>query len=94
MFINSTREEGYSEKESHVREYLAGVDSQALAVEVGVAHAVRVVVTAVGVTLAGEAVLGVGSAAVVSLADVVAVLGAGVRGEGKGVRVGLPGKRG
>ena len=74
----------------NVRELAGRVDSLALAVEVGVAHAVGVVVTAVGVALAGEAVVGVGSAAVLVFADVVRVLLACVRREGEGVGVGLP----
>ena len=71
-------------------ELLAGVDLKALAVKVGVAHAVRVVVATVGVAASGEAVLRVGAAARVGLADVVLVVLAGVGGEGVGVRVGLP----
>jgi hypothetical protein len=74
----------------NIRELLGGVNRLALAVEVGVAHAVGVVVAAVGVTLAGEAVVRVGTATVVGLADVVRVLRARVRSKGKSVRVGLP----
>ena len=73
------------------REGLAGVDGLALAVEVGVAEAVRVVVAAVGVAVAGEPVVRVGATALVLNADVVFVaVVAGVGGEGEGVRVGLP----
>lgn len=71
-------------------ELLAGVDLKALAVKVGVPHAVRVVVAAVGVAATGEAVLRVGAAASVGLADVVLVVLASVGGEGVGIRVGLP----
>lgn len=73
------------------RELLACIDGEAtLAVEIGVAHAVGVVVASVGVALSGEAVLRVGTTAVVGLTDVVLVLSARVRGEREGVGVGLP----
>jgi hypothetical protein len=75
---------------SNLRELLAGVDSLALAVEFGVAHSVGVVVAAVGVAIAGEAVIRVGAAAARGLADVVLVVLAGVRGECKSMGVGLP----
>lgn len=74
-------------------EGLAGVESLALAVEVGVAHAVGVVVAAVGVAAAGVAVLGVGAAALVVVTAHVVVVEAdlaGVGGQGEGVGVGLP----
>lgn len=70
-----------------LRELLAGIDCQTLAVEVGVAHAVRVVIAAVGVAETGEAIFGVGSATIVGLADVVLVVLASVGSEGKGVSV-------
>ena len=69
---------------------LAGVDLEALAVEVVVAHAVGVVVAAVGVAVTGEAVLRVGTAASIRLANVILVVLASVGGEGVGIRVGLP----
>ena len=77
-------------KTGNIRELLAGIDGLALAVEVGVAHAVRVVVATVGVAKTGEAVLGVGTAAGIPLADVVLVVLARVRREGERVCVGLP----
>lgn len=73
-----------------LRELLGGVELLVLAVEVGVAHAERVVVAAVGVAVAGEAVLRVGTTATVGLADVVVVVLARVRRESKSVGVGLP----
>ena len=74
-----------------LRELPAGVDGLALAVEVGVAHAVGVVVAAVGIALASEAIIRVSTTAVGASADVVVVVRAGVGSEGKGVGVGLPG---
>lgn len=71
-------------------ELLAGVKGLASTVEVVVAHAVRVVITTVGVTLASESVVGVSTTALVSLADMVFVVSARVRGESEGVRVRLP----
>lgn len=75
---------------NYLRELLGGVDDLAGAVEVGVAHAVWVVVTAVGVAVTSEAVLGVGTAAVWSSADVEIVVLTSVGGQSEGVRVGLP----
>jgi hypothetical protein len=72
------------------RELLGGVDLLAGAVEVGVAHAVRVVVAAVGVAVTSVAVVRVGAAAVGVGADVEVVVLAGVGREGVRVRVGLP----
>ena len=69
---------------------LAGIDGEALAVEVLVAHSVRVVVTAVSVAVAREPVLRVGAAAARRFAHVVLVVLARVRRKGKGVRVGFP----
>jgi len=66
----------------NIRKLLGGVNSLALAVEFRVAQPVRVVIASVGVALAGEAVLGVGTAAAGGLADVVLVVRAGVGGEG------------
>lgn len=74
----------------HSRELLVGVDRLAEAVEVRVAHPVRVVVAAVGVAEAREPIVRVGSAAVVRLADVVLVVLAGMRRQGESARVGLP----
>ncbi len=73
-----------------LREFLAGVDSLALAVEVLVPHAVRVVIATICVALAGEAVVGVGTTASARLTDVILVGGAGMRGQGIRVRVRLP----
>lgn len=81
---------GWSTRDS--RELLAGVDRHALAVEIGVAQAVRVVVAAVGVAIAREAVVRVCAAAARRLADVVLVVLARVRREGKSMGVGFPGK--
>jgi hypothetical protein len=72
------------------RELLGGVDLLASTVEVGVAHAVRVVVAAVGVAVTGVAVVGVGAAAVGGGADVELVVLASVGSEGIRVSVGLP----
>lgn len=47
----------------NIRKLLAGVDRHALAVKVGVAHAVRVVIASVSIALSGETVLGVCAAA-------------------------------
>lgn len=74
----------------HLRKFAARVDGLALAVEVLVTHAVGVVVAAVGVTLAREAVLRVRTTAVAGLADVVFVVSTSMRGQGKRVRVGFP----
>lgn len=74
----------------HSRELLGRVDRLALAVEVGGAHAVGVVVATVGITLSGEAVVRVGTAAGRVLADVVGVVDARVRSESERVGVGLP----
>lgn len=71
----------------HLRELLVGVDSLAEAVEVRVAHPVRVVVAPVSVAEAGEPVVGVGPTAVVRLADVILVVLAGVGSQGEGARV-------
>lgn len=73
-----------------LRELLAGIDGLALAVEVGVAHAVRVVVAAVGVTVTGEALGGVSATAVGVLADVVVIVLASVGSESERVGVGFP----
>lgn len=73
-----------------IRELAVRVDGLALAVEVGVAHAVGIVVTAVGIAETSKTVIGVGTSAGVTLADVVVVVGARMRSEGKGVSVGLP----
>ena len=63
-----------------LRELLAGVNGLPLSVEIGDTHAVWVVVATVGVALASEAVVGVGTTAVVGLADMVVVVRARVRG--------------
>lgn len=70
-----------------LRELLGGVDNLAGAVEVGVAHAVWVIVATVGIAESGEAVLRVGTSAVIRLADVVLVVLTWVRSQGEGVRV-------
>jgi hypothetical protein len=75
-----------------LREFLAGVYSLSLAVEVRVTHAVWVIVAAVGVTVASKAIVGVGTAAVLVFADVVCVVLATVRGEGERVGVRFPSK--
>lgn len=77
------------------RELLGGVDGEASTVEVLVAHAVRVVVAAVGIAVTGVAVLRVGATAAsidAILADVVGVVAglAAVGGQGEGIGVGLP----
>ena len=74
----------------YLREFLAGVEGLALSVEVGVAHTVGVVVAAIGVTVTGEAVVGVSAAAATGLADVVGVVLARVRSEGERVGVRFP----
>lgn len=76
-----------------LRELLGGVDDLAGTVEVSVAHAVWVVVAAVGIAAASKAVVGVGSSTVVPLTDVVLVVLTWVRSKGEGVRVGLPVRR-
>jgi hypothetical protein len=84
---------GKETREGDIRERSRGIDLLALAIEVNVAHAVRVVVAAVGVAETGVALLGVGTTAALTdtiLADVVLVVLAGVGGQGKGVLVGLP----
>ena len=73
-----------------LRELLAGIDGLALSVEVGDTHAVRVVVATVGIAFSGEAVIRVGTATVVGLADVVVVVRARVGSKSERVRVGLP----
>lgn len=74
----------------HDSKLFAGVDRKALAVEVLVAHSVRVVVTAVSVTVAREPVVRVGAAAARRFANVVLVVLARVRCESKCVCVGFP----
>ena len=81
---------GIEGRKGYLREGLSGVDGLALAVEVGVAQPVRVVVAAVCIATTVETVLGVGTTAGVVLADVVVVILAGVRSEGVRVGVGLP----
>lgn len=63
----------------HLRELLAGVHRLSLTIEVLDSHSVGVVVAAVGVALASEAILRVGTTARVFLADVICVFGARVR---------------
>ncbi len=72
------------------RKLLVCVERLAQAVEVGVTHAVGVVVAAVGVTIASEAVVGVCSTTASRLADVVLVVLARVRRKGKCICVGFP----
>ncbi len=72
------------------RELAAGVEGLALAIEIWVAHAVGVVVAAVGVAVASEAVVRVCATAARGLADVVLVVLARVGGEREGMRVRLP----
>jgi len=69
---------------------LGGVDDLALAVEAGVALAVRVEVAAVGITPATIAVGAVGTAALVAIADGLIGDGARMGGEGSSHVVGLP----
>jgi hypothetical protein len=71
-------------------EFPASIDNLAGAVEVGVAQTIWVVVAAVSITAAGEAVLGVGSPTPICLADVVLVGLTWVRGQSVRVRVRLP----
>ena len=71
-------------------ELLGGVDRLAGAVEVSVSVAEGVQVATVGVARAGVTLLGVGTAAVVGLADEVLVRLAGVGGESKRLAIGLP----
>lgn len=78
----------------NLRELGLGVEDLAGTVKVMVAHTVGVVVTAVGIALSGETVFGVGTTAVVGLADVVLVGAARVRGQSERVSVGLPVKTG
>ena len=73
-----------------LRELLAGVDNLADTIEVGVTHAVGVIIATVGVAETVEAFLGVGTTAGVVLADVVVIVLARVGGKSEGVGVGLP----
>ena len=77
-------------RDANLRELLAGVDGLSFAIKVLVTHSVGIVITTVGVTLAGEVVVGVGTATGGVLADVIGVGRAWVRGEGKSMRVGFP----
>lgn len=78
----------------YLRKLLAGVNSLALAIKVFLSHPVGVVVTTVGVAFASKAILRVGTAARVFLADVVCVLGARVGRQCKRVGVALPARHG
>lgn len=69
----------------NVRELLARIDGLPLSVKVGVAHPVRVIVTAIGVAQSSKAILGVRAATGVSVADVILVILARVRSEREGV---------
>lgn len=71
-------------------ELLARVDGEALAVKIGIAHAIGIIVAAVSVAATCEAVFRVGTTAVGRFANVVLVILASVRRKGKGVRIGLP----
>ena len=73
----------------YIREFLCGVDARsAPAIEIMVSKTVRVVVAAVGITLAIESIGRVGATAlVVTIANMVGVLLAGMRSEGIGVGV-------
>lgn len=75
---------------SLLRELLGGIDLLALAVEVGLAQAVGVVVAAIGITIASKAILGVGATTVGGCADVVGVVLARMWCKSEGMRVGLP----
>ena len=75
---------------NHLREFLASIDSLALAVEVLDTHAVWVVVATVGIALASEAIIGVGTTAGIGLTDVVFVGRARMGRESERVRIGFP----
>lgn len=80
MLANVSWENGCLVRVVNLRELGLGVEGLASAVEVLAAHAVRVVVTTVGIALSGETVRRVGTTTAVSLADMVRVGDARVGG--------------